>query len=257
MNIKNLASILALACICSGAEPAEKNAKPETKQSAKAAFQKADKELNEVWAKLKSESLPSVFRELQEDQRGWIEHRDYIATGIGTVPGGTDPAKAKDTMEYLAMAAGLMEERTEYLRAKLKDPGPEDSIDGVWRDSVGGTLTVAEQGAKLYFECSVVRGPTFHSGDITGVAKWNAPLGFFTDAESAKDEPDKKETWLIFRHDGPTLALEGANTSYYHGARAFFDGKYTRTKALPPAEKTKLIEAAKKGIFRSEEPPQQ
>jgi hypothetical protein len=147
------------------------------------------------------------------------------------------------------MAAEMMEERVEFLKAKLKDPGPAGSIDGLWRDSVGGMLMVAEDDSKVYFACSVVRGPTFHLGEIAGVAKWNDPLAFFTDGGADRTEPDKRETWIVLRHDGSTIKLDSANSHHYHGARAFFDGEYTRTKALSADDKKKLIEAAKKGEF--------
>lgn len=255
MKLKTIAITLILSCIHAFAEPATKPTLPEpppesqTKEQALAAFRKADKELNEVWAEVKKASGPMVFKSLQEDQQGWIEHRDHIATGLGNLPSGTDPAKAKDTKEYLGLAAELMTERAEYLRAKIKDPGPAGSLDGVWRDSVGGLLLLAEQDSKVYFACTVVRGPTFHLGELAGIAKWNKPLAFYTDGGPSKDDPDKRETWIFISHAGSTLTLEGANTQYYHGARAFFDGTYTRTRALSADDKKKLIEAATKGEF--------
>lgn len=255
MKLKTITFTLILACIQAFAEPTAKPTLPEpppeslTKEQALAAFQKADKELNEAWEVVKKNAGPMVFKSLQEDQQGWLKHRDYIATGLGNLPTGTDPAKAKDTKEYLGMAAGLMTERAEYLRAKIKDPGPVGSIDGVWRDSVGGLLLLAQQDSKVYFACTVVRGPTFHLGEIAGIAKWNKPLAFYTDGGPTKDDPDKSETSIIISNAGPGITLEGANTHYYHGVRAFFDGTYTRTRALSAEDKKKLIEAATKGEF--------
>ncbi len=226
-------------------------------REARASFQKADKALNEVWAEIKAKMSPAEFKVIQEDQRGWIGYRDYIATGIGTVPRGTDEAKVRETPEYLEMAAGLMESRVAYLRAVLKDPGPADSITGEWSDSHGGLLEIVQQDGKLYFALNVVRGPTFHVGDIAGVARWNEPLGFFSDERKDSENGAKEnETWLFFRHENHLLKIDGANTQEYHGMRAHFDGEYRRTGKLTETQAAKLVEASKKRRFVEEEKPE-
>jgi uncharacterized protein YecT (DUF1311 family) len=226
-------------------------------REARASFQKADTALNKVWAEIKAKMGPAEFKAAQEDQRGWVAYRDYIATGIGTVPRDTDEAKVRETPEYLEMAAGLMESRVPYLRALLKDPGPDDSITGEWSDSRGGRLEIVQQDGKLYFALGVVRGPTFHVGDIAGVARWNEPLGFYSDERKDSDNEAKDdETWIFFRHENRLLKIDGANTQHYHGARAHFDGEYRRVGKLTEKQAAKLVEASKKRGFPEEEKPE-
>lgn len=47
--------------------------------TAKADYAKQDKELNEIYGKLKKEIDPPVFAKMQETQRDWLAFRDYIA----------------------------------------------------------------------------------------------------------------------------------------------------------------------------------
>ena len=218
-------------------------------KKARAAFDKADKALNEVWAALKGKLGPEEFKSLQEDQRSWLAYRDYIATGIGTVGPEPDEAKAKRTPQYLEMAAGLMESRVEFLRTYLKEIPPDDSLSGRWDDSRGGRIEIVQRDGKLYFSISVVRGPTFHLGSLAGCAKWNDPLGFFSDnAKDGDGEKKEGEAWLFFRKEGTSLKIDGAGTHEYHGARAYFDGSYRRLSPIDNQRAAKIVESAKKGL---------
>jgi hypothetical protein len=80
----------------------------------------------------------------------------------------------------------------------------------------------------LRFEISVVRGPTAHTGSLSGVAKFTEPdLAVFVDSnEEAFDEG--QPATLRFRFQDHELIVEAEHTSYYHGARAYFDGTYYR-----------------------------
>jgi uncharacterized protein YecT (DUF1311 family) len=224
----------------------------ETLAGAKAAFSKADKAMNDAWAEVKAKVHPSEFKSIQEGQRSWLGYRDYIAAGHGNVPPGTDPEKARQTKEYLSAAAGMMKSRTDFLRSIVKDPGPEDSLTGLWTDSEGGGIDIVEREGKLYFSMSVVRGPTFHVGMLSGVARWNEPLGFFTDEGKGSGEA-KEETWVVFKKERDILKLETAKTQFYHGARAYFEGGYRRTGRLDAKRTEKVVEAAKKGESPDEE----
>ena len=50
-----------------------------TSAKAKAAFDRADKALNAAWTEAKKTLPESEFNKLKEDQRAWVEHRDYLA----------------------------------------------------------------------------------------------------------------------------------------------------------------------------------
>lgn len=105
--------------------------KPPTKAEAKAAFEKAHKALNGIWARAKTELPASQFESLKIDQRGWIEWRDSIAASFATVGAEVPEDKAKDTSEYLAVAADLMEVRVQWLKGYLKDPVEKETLTGV------------------------------------------------------------------------------------------------------------------------------
>jgi hypothetical protein len=88
----------------------------------------------------------------------------------------------------------------------------------------------------------VVRGPTYHTGSLAGVASWNWPLGWFSDKGRDKEKTD--ETNLVFVQAGNVLKIIGANTGYYHGARAYFDGEYCKSGELDEKEKADVMKSA-------------
>lgn len=219
--------------------------KPLTKAEAKAAFEKEDKALNEIWAKAKTQLPAEEFETLKTDQRGWISWRDYIAASFTIVGSEVAENKAKETPEYLSTAADLMATRVQWLKGYLKDPVEEDTMTGVWEDSQGGILSIVQEGKKFFFTLEVVRGPTFHLGNIGGEASWNAPLGWFTD--KGRDAGKKEETNLAFIQRSRKLEIIGANTGNYHGARAYFDGEYVRVAKLDAKETAKVKKEAIEG----------
>lgn len=100
-----------------------------------------------------------------------------------------------------------------------------------------------QEGRKLFFTVEVVRGPTYHLGSLGGEASWNCPLG----SCSVKDsDPEKKdeETNLAFIQRDKELEIVGANTSQFHGARAYFDGHYIRVAALNREQAAKVKKEA-------------
>ena len=110
---------------------------------------------------------------------------------------------------------------------------------GVWIDGYGGELLIEEKGeGSIKFTIHVVRGPTYHLGALAGTAKKRmGSLGRF----SIKPEGTEDETWLTFSAKGRTGRSAGRETRmYYHGARAYFDGKYIRVGKLTD-EHRKLI----------------
>lgn len=226
------------------AEQSTEDPKTPTKAEAKAAFEKADKALNEIWAKAKTQLPPEEFESLKSDQRGWIGWRDYIAASFTIVGSNVPENKAKETPEYLSTAAGLMETRVQWLKGYLKDPVEEDTMTGVWEDSQGGILSIVQEGKKLFFTFEVVRGPTFHLGNIGGEASWNAPLGWFSDKGGAEKQDEAN---LAFIQRSRKLEIVGANTGHYHGARAYFDGEYVRVAKLDAREAAKVKKIAVEG----------
>ncbi len=210
----------------------------------RAAYENADAEMNAVWKTLKGKLDAAEFAELQEGQRQWLEYRDYMAEWNAD-------AEAKEkgdaavwaSMGFLETATGVTEARAEYLKA-FRGEAPDSEVwAGEWVDSYGGRLQVEAKEGGLAFALSVVRGPTFHLGDISGRAEVNGSLARYTDKA---DDPEKVkadgETWLNFAREGRFLVVVGVNTQYYHGARAYFDGKYVRVGEARPEDPEKVEE---------------
>jgi uncharacterized protein YecT (DUF1311 family) len=223
---------------------AAEEAKPTTLAEAKAAFAKADKALNEAWAAAKKTLAESEFAELQVKQRDWMKYREDRARGANRDNG--EP-EGKQTAAYFETAAELTASRADWLRRRVKNES--DSLTGTWTDSFGGTLEIVQEKDRLLFTIEVVRGPTFHTGSIAGVAKWNSPLGWFTD--NGREKEKTEESNLAFISRGAVLEIIGANTSYYHGARAYFDGGYCKSANLmrsaePRSRRTLRVVRSKK-----------
>lgn len=218
--------------------------KPMSAKEAKAAFDKADHALNEAWAAAKRALPEGEFNKLKEEQRAWVEYRDYLARSpIYTGTNGSD-ALAIDAPAYLEAAAGIEDMRTEWLKALIHD-WKDETVTGCWTDSYGGSFEVVERDGHLHFVVQCARGPTSHVGGLAGMAVWNPNIGWFSDKGLDKDKTD--ETNLSFILRDKRLQITGANTGYYHGARAYFDGSYVKVKPLDAKAQVKIVKAAKSG----------
>jgi uncharacterized protein YecT (DUF1311 family) len=218
-----------------------------TPQQAKAHFEKADKALNEAWAALKKKLPEEDFAKLKEEQRLWVEHRDYMALSPMYAGGSGDTEITTKSPEYLEAAAGLAETRTEFLKALAKADPNDVSLTGEWSDSYGGHVRMVEEEGRFYFDMSCGRGPTIHTGSIAGIATWNTPIGWFEVKE------DEKPTNLSFILRGAKLEIIGANTQMFHGARAYFDGVYVKVANLTAKEQAEVKQTGKEGVNLEEE----
>jgi len=228
---------LLLSCFTFAAE----EGKTPTLKQAKTEFERADKALNAAWEAVKKEFSPAAFAVIREEQRAWVEWRDHIASSpaYSGLPA-EDEAARLQSAEYFSIAAGLAADRTAWLRGLLAKEAPE-TMTGRWIDSYGGMIGIVEKEGRLYFQLNVVRGPTAHVGELSGVAQWNESIGWFSDKGSDKSRTD--ETNLAFIHAGGKLKLAGAKTHCYHGARAYFEGEYVRTGALAAKEQAEVLKA--------------
>lgn len=213
---------------------------PKTLSEAKAEFAKADTALNEAWAAVKKAVPEPGFSELQIKQRDWMKFREDRARGANRE---NNEPEGKLTAAYYETAAELTQSRADWLRGRIRKG--DDSLTGVWVDSFGGTIEIVQEKERLLFTIEVVRGPTFHTGSLAGVASWNWPLGWFSDKGHDKEKTD--ETNLVFIQEGNVLKVIGANTSYYHGARAYFDGEYCKSGSLDEKQKAEVTKSAEAG----------
>ena len=240
--------------------------KPPSVPEAKQAFGVADEELNDLWKRLKRALSEWDYEPLLSDQRNWIEYRDQRALTDATFNGGaTFLDREKESVYYWDSLTWNTENRLRILSAWLAMAEDEADIpwEGVWQDDFGGTLylfirdQVAGQPTRLpeiEFEIAVVRGPTYHMGAIEGVARLNGNTAFFTDGGSHPLD-EWEETWLIFdKHSShPTMEVRGVNTGGYHGARAYFDGTYTRVEPMTDELRERIQKRDTESLLTGEE----
>ena len=210
---------------------------------AKAAFAKSDRALNAAWSGIKKALPEKVFTELKVLQKGWLESRDRLA--LEASPSPKDAVEAKRSAAYWQTAASLTETRAQWLQ-RLAD-NEDDPLTGFWTDGSGGTLQIVQLGEtqKLYFVFHVVRGQSLHVGAVGGVAHWNRPLGWFSDKGREAEKPE--ESNIVFVEKERHLEVTGANTSYYHGARAYFDGAYYKIAPLDDKEQKDVVKGGETG----------
>lgn len=213
---------------------------------AKATFAKADRALNEAWTAIKKGMPAKIFAELKTKQREWLESRDSRA--LESSPAPTDLAEAKRSAAYWETAASLTEARALWLR-RLAD-NEDDPLTGLWTDGDGGNLEIVERPEKLLFVFHVVRGPSAHVGVLAGTAHWNTSIGWFSDKGREADK--REETNIAFIAKDRHLEVAGANTSYYHGARAYFDGNYYKIAPLDEKAEANVVKAGETGIVPDE-----
>ena len=231
----------------------EASEKPPTLAEAKAQFAKADRELNQAWSVAKAAVAGSTLAELTQSQRDWLEFRNESAQRESEQAGEKDP---KRSATWHSIAAALSVSRAEWLRGRaLAAKEPLDTLTGRWVDSFGGLMRIVHQpGAtnewgdvgvgRLLFDIEVVRGPTYHTGSVAGVATWNVRIGWW----SNKGDPEKtEESNLAFIDRDSCVEVIGANTMGYHGARAYFDGIYCKAGPLDAEEQAEVIKGAESG----------
>ena len=221
----------------------EKPQKEPTFAEAKAAFAKTDRALNEAWSAVKTALSGRELTEATQAQRDWLEFRDGRAKEESELAGEKD---VRRSAHWHTTAAELSESRAQWLRARAQAAKTmPETLTGSWIDSYGGTMQLVQQEGRLLFNIDVVRGPTYHTGGVAGVASWNDRIGWWSD--KGREAEKTEESNLAFVDRGGVLEVIGANTSYYHGARAYFDGLYCKVGPLDPKEQAEVSKTAESG----------
>jgi uncharacterized protein YecT (DUF1311 family) len=198
-------------------------------EQAKHRFALADAELNKTFEALRKKLGGDEFRDLRDRQRKWLEYRDYMAASQPRQNGfeGNDP---KSSADYWEAMADFTEDRTRFLRASFDTSLPK-GITGIYQDSFGGELRLEETKEGVAFSINVVRGPTSHTGGLAGIATLKRGAAVYKEQLEAGE--DRKPCELTFNFvEGQIVKLEGKNTEYYHGARAYFVGTYFKVAKL-------------------------
>jgi uncharacterized protein YecT (DUF1311 family) len=203
--------------------------KAPTLEQAKHHFAQTDAELNKVFDAFRKKLGRDGFKDLRDRQRQWLEHRDYISADQPR-QNGFEGSNPKSSAFYWEAMADLTEGRTRFLRASY-DPALPKGISGVYEDSYGGELKLEETKEGVAFAIEVVRGPTSHTGGLTGMAMLKRDAAFY--AEQVEASEDRQPCELTFTFvAGHIVKLEGKNTEFYHGARAYFVGTYFKVAKL-------------------------
>jgi uncharacterized protein YecT (DUF1311 family) len=210
-------------------------------QQAKEDFARFDRRLNEVYQQARGALPEWRFETVQKQQRQWIEYRDSRALAAAVFDGGAEQGKEKQNAEYWNALAYLTETRVSILEAWMKIDSFPKAWEGAWIDGYGGLLLIAEpEEGVIEFSIDVVRGPTHHSGGVGGKAEAKNVVARFSILPDGADE----EMWLTFLNEDGQVRVIGVNTSYFHGARAYFDGNYLRVRDLTDEDRKAIKEAA-------------
>ena len=202
-------------------------------KAAEAEFAKQDQILNEVYQQLKKELEPNIFEIVRNEQRDWVGYRDFVSEWQKGYE------EVSDKQAQLEMAAGMTESQIVWLKA-WKTTRKGAGLEGEYRDAYGGVLQVVKEGGKYYFSLVVVRGPTFHLGQLGGKLRVNGSSAWFETRADGEDLP----TWLTFVPEGDgsgRVKIVSENAHFFHGARAYFDGSYLRVGEVSVNERAKVI----------------
>jgi uncharacterized protein YecT (DUF1311 family) len=192
-------------------------------------FAAADADLNKTFQEVRGKLRGNALNDLRDRQREWLKHRDYMASDQPRQNGFTG-SDFKQSPDYWEAMADLTKERAEFLRAAF-NPALPKGITGVYQDSFGGALQFEQTAQGIVFSVNVVRGPTTHTGGLTGVAALKGSVAVYKEKLESGD--DRKPCELTFAFsDGHIVKVTGKNTEYYHGARGYFDGTYFKVAKL-------------------------
>lgn len=194
---------------------------------AKAFYEKHDKALNEAYKELMARLTDAQKTDLRERQRAWIEHKEYISGFQAQAAEGEE----KNSASYWETAGHMTQTRTGFLKHVYENEKLSDHVGGTYVDENGGILTIVERDSDWIFSIQVVRGPTFHLGFIRGNADKSANGAEFEDFNQ-DNFIDGKGAKISLKQNGSRIVVEGENTQYYHGARAYFDGEYFKASDL-------------------------
>ena len=214
---------------------------------ARAAFEKADRSLNQAWAAFRPTLPPEVFNMAKYKQREWLEARDQQAL---LASGATDITRAKLSPSYFTTAAALTQARADWFRQRVVNK--DEVMTGCWLDGYGGEIDIVQQKGRLLFLLEVARAHgdpklgNVNLGDLAGIALWNETIGWFSDKGRDSTKPDETNISFVLR-DGRKLEITEANAHHYQGMAVSFDGIYYKVTPLNEDEQRKVMKAAESG----------
>lgn len=196
-------------------------------EKARTQFADADARLNKTYHAVCATLNKSQAAKLQALQRDWLPYRDENAASLLHF-NGIQTDTPKSSPEYWEYETDLTKRRTEFLRV-YSGAAVSKGIAGDYSDFFDGDLHLDETAKGIAFSLTVVRGPAAHTGEISGVATRHGDRAIYKETVPAGDNRPACEMTFTFI-EGHIVKIEGKNTEYYHGASAYFEGLYYKTK---------------------------
>ena len=192
-------------------------------------FAEADRELNAVYKRLYATFETARQKAMQDNSRRWIVYKDELCLESTAINNNLTPQQAKNSAGYSACLYDLTVARTAYLKRAFAQEGVAPGLAGTYDDGFGGTLTLKPANGDTYaFHIEVVRGPTYHTGDVEGdVHLQTGPATFVQAVDCGEETPCCR---LTFTRAPMFIAVEEDNCGMFHGARAYFSGEYRKVK---------------------------
>jgi uncharacterized protein YecT (DUF1311 family) len=205
----------------------QKLSNTELQQRAQRRYEAADTWLNEIYLRAKQKLTTAFFADLKKREADWIAYRDYFADQSAGIN-----ARVESLPEEVARVQTLRDltmSRIQFIRSLLDDGLPE-GLSGEYHDEYGGELDLEKDSKGVKFRLSVVRGPTSHTGDVSGRVVLRNGTGTYRDPQPVEGEKAAEITFHIL--DDRRVEIKARNDSYLHGARAYFDGVYFKSAQL-------------------------
>ena len=192
-------------------------------------FTEADRELNAVYKRLYATFETARQKAMQDNSRRWIAYKDELCLESTAINNGLTPQQAKNSAEYFSCLYDRTMERTAYLKRAFAREGVTPGLAGTYDDGFGGTLTLKPANGDTYaFHLEVVRGPTYHTGDVEGDVHLQTRTATFVQTVDCGEETPCCR--LTFTRAPLFIAVEEDNCGMFHGARASFSGEYRKVK---------------------------
>jgi uncharacterized protein YecT (DUF1311 family) len=199
----------------------------ELQQRAQTRYNEADAWLNEIYGQAKAKLAAGSFADLKKLETNWIEYRDSFAEQSAGINANTE--SLPEEVARLESLRDLTMSRIQFIRSLLDNSLPA-GISAVYCDEYGGELDLEKDQKGLKFRLAVVRGPTAHTGEVSGRVILRGGNGIFRDPDPTEGEPPAEITFKVL--DDRRIEIKARNDSYLHGARAYFDGIYFKSGAL-------------------------
>jgi uncharacterized protein YecT (DUF1311 family) len=199
----------------------------ELQKRAQRRYDEADAWLNEIYRQAKEKLAPGSFADLKKREAEWITYRDYFAEQSAEIS-----ANAESLPKEVARLQNLRDlttARIKFIRSLFDNSLPA-GISAVYHDEYGGELDLEKDHKGIKFRLSVVRGPTAHTGDVSGRVVLKNRGGIYRDPDPSEGEPPAEIKFSIL--DDRRVEIKARNDSYLHGARAYFDGVYFKSGPL-------------------------